>query len=298
MKGLRLRDATAADRGPVFEFCKKTWPDYGDYIPRVWTRWLRDRGGRLIVAELDGTPVALGKVTDLGRGEIWLEGLRVDPKFRRTGIADAMHTEVMRTVKKFKPRFMRYCTGADNPASRRIGKKYGFEVIARFRYYWQKSRKGTPRGDLATRRDARHVYDYIMQSRFLKLSSGQIAEGWIFREMNRDLLAGYIRQQRVMVMKKSGQLTGVGVYPYEENDDSTTLGFVDGEPGTIKVLARNCIYLTKMHGRKFCSAAVPTRGFARLIEQAGFLRKESVGQLVLEHRLGHRDTNRNGASNA
>ncbi|MFH1311858.1 MAG: GNAT family N-acetyltransferase [Candidatus Eisenbacteria bacterium] len=294
MKGLRLRDARAGDREPVFEFCKKTWPEYGDYIPRVWSRWLRDPKGRLIVAEFEGAPVALGKVTDFGRGEIWLEGLRVDPGFRRAGIADAMHEEVMRTVKKFKPRFMRFCTGADNRASRRIGKKYGFEAIACFRYYWRKSRKGTPRGDLAARRDADRVYDFIMQSRFLRLSSGQIAEGWIFREMSRDLLAGYIRQRRVMVMRRSGRLSGVAVYPYEENEESTTLGFVDGDPGAIKVLARNCIYLAKEHGGKFCSAAVPARGFAGLIDQAGFLRKDSVGQVVLEHRRGRRDTGRLG----
>jgi hypothetical protein len=294
VKGLRLRDARASDRGPVFEFCRKTWPGYGDYIPRVWSRWLRDRNGRLIVGELDGVPVALGKVTDFGRGEIWLEGLRVDPTVRRTGIADAIHAEVMRTVRRFKPRFMRFCTGADNRASRWIGRKYGFDVIARFRYYWEKSRKGTLRGDLVTRRDSGPIYDFIMESRFLKLSSGQIAEGWIFREMTRDLLAKYVSQQRVRVMKRSGALTGVAIYPYEENDDSTTLGFVDGEPGAIKKLARNCVYHAREHGAKFCSAAVPTRGFAMLIEQAGFKRKESVGQVVLEHRPGHRRTTGTG----
>jgi ribosomal protein S18 acetylase RimI-like enzyme len=284
MKGLGLRDARAGDREAVFEFCKKTWPEYGDYIPRVWRKWLRDRRGRLVVAELDGTPVGLVKVTDFGRGEIWLEGLRVDPMRRGTGIADAMNTEVLRTVRRLKPRTVRFCTGTTNRAGRRIGDKYGFQVIARFRYYWQRARKGEPKGDFATSRDAERIYDYIMKSRFLNLSSGQIAEGWIFREISRRLLAGYIKQRRVMVLRKAGTLAGVAIYPYEENDGSLTLGFVDGDPASIKVLARNCIYLAGEQGMEYCSAAVPTRGFPKLVEQAGFLRKGSIGQVVMEHR--------------
>lgn len=284
VKGLRLRDARAADRVPVLEFCRKTWPEYGDYIPRVWDRWLSDRRGRLIVAEFDGTPVGLAKVTDFGRGEIWLEGLRVDPRRRRGGIANAMHTEVLKTVRRLKPRTVRFCTGAPNKAGRRIGEKYGFEVIARFRYYWRKSRKGKVRGDVVTQRDADGIYDYIVKSQFLKLSSGQISEGWIFRKLSRPLLAGYIKEQRVIALEKAGGLAGVAIYPYEENDDSTTLGFVDGDPAAIKVLVRNCIYLTREQGLKYCSASVPTRGFARPIEQAGFLGSESVGQVVLEYR--------------
>jgi RimJ/RimL family protein N-acetyltransferase len=284
VKRLRLRDARAGDTEPVVEFCSRTWPEYGDYIPRVWDRWLRDRRGRLIVAELDGTPVGLAKVTDFGHGEIWLEGLRVDPRQRRRGIADAMHTEVLTTVRRLRPRTVRFCTGAPNKGSRRIGEKYGFDVIARFRYYWRKSRKGTVRGDVVAPSDRDRIYDYIVGSRFLKLSSGQIAEGWIFRKLSRRLLARYIKERRVIVLRRAGSLAGVAIYPYEENDESTTLGFVDGDPAAVKVLARNCIYLARKQGLKFCSAAVPTRGFARLIEQAGFSRGESVGQLVLEHR--------------
>ena len=91
VKGLKMRDARRDDKGRVFEFTRKTWGQYGDFIPRVWHRWIGDKRGRLIIAELGGVPVGLAKITDFGRGEIWLEGLRVDPEQRGKGIARAIN---------------------------------------------------------------------------------------------------------------------------------------------------------------------------------------------------------------
>jgi ribosomal protein S18 acetylase RimI-like enzyme len=281
VKGLKLRDAEPPDRDVVFEFCKRTWPGYGDYIPRVWTAWLRDAGGRLIVAEVDGVPVGIAKITDFGGGEVWLEGLRVDRKYRRQGIAGTINLEVLRTLRKMKPRTVRFCTGAPNRTSRQMGEKFGFEIVARLRYYWQKSRKGKVRGDWARRSEVDRVYDFVQGSRFIELTSGLIAEGWVFRELKPSLLEAYVSQKRVIVLRESGELEGVAIYPFEENDESLTLGFVDGSKQAIKVLARNCRYLAKDRGFAHCSAAVPTRGFARVVEDAGYARKDSVGQVVL-----------------
>lgn len=282
-RGLRVRDASPTDREAVFEFCRNTWPGYGDYIPRVWQRWIRDHSGRFLVAELGGTPVGIAKITDFGEGEVWLEGLRVDRRYRGRGIGDHINAEVMRTLSRSKPRRVRFSTGTTNRASRRISEKCGFEVVARLRYYWRRSRKGEVRGDVASRRDIGAIHDYISQSRFLQLSSGLISEGWVFREFTRHLLGTYVRRRRVIVMSKAGEITGVAIYPYEENDESTTLGFVDGDDTIVKTFARNCMYLSKAQGLEYCSVAVPTRRFARLVEEAGFSRKDSVGQIVLEY---------------
>ncbi|HEC83492.1 MAG TPA: GNAT family N-acetyltransferase, partial [Firmicutes bacterium] len=148
MRGLKLRDARNADKKVVLDFCRNTWPGYGDFIPQVWDRWIRQRRGRFIVAELEGQPVGIAKITDFGYGEIWLEGLRVDPRHRRKGIARAINREVLRTLKLIKPRVARFCTAQSNRASRKIGSQYGFSVIARFRYYWDEPRRGRISGEV------------------------------------------------------------------------------------------------------------------------------------------------------
>jgi len=290
VKGLRLRDAVPADRQTILDFCKSTWPDYGDYLPRVWRQWIADTAGRLIVAELDGQPVGIGKITQFGPGELWLEGLRVDPRYRRQGIARAINLEVLRTVRRMRPRAVRFCTGMTNRATRRMAEQHGFRVAARLRYYWQKARKAEVRGDFAVRRDIEGVHDFILKSRCLRLTSGLIAEGWVFREFNRGLLEMYVREKRVIVFPRSGVIGGVAIYPFEANDRSLTLGFVEGDEASVRILARNCMYLARARNLSHCSVAVPSRGYARKIEHAGYRRKDSGGQVVYE--LGGRDLER------
>jgi RimJ/RimL family protein N-acetyltransferase len=282
MKGLKLRDAKPADRDAVFEFCRNTWADYGDYIPRVWDRWIEDTRGRFILAELDGTPVGMAKISDFGHGEIWLEGLRVTRRYRRRGIANQIHLEVVKTLRKMKPRVIRYCTGADNRASRKVGARVGFGIAARTRYYWSRPRKGKISGQWAKLSEADEVYTFMLASRFLQLTSGLIGEGWVFRELTRALLEDYIKEGRVMVGRRAGELDGVAVYPYDENDRSITLGFVDGSDSAIRRLARNCRYIAREKKYRECSVTVPTRGYAHLIEDSGYKSKDSVRQLVLE----------------
>jgi hypothetical protein len=282
MKGLRLRDARPADKDAVFEFCRNTWVGYGDYIPRVWERWIADRRGRFILAELDGRPIGMAKISDFGRGEVWLEGLRVTRKHRRKGIANAIHLEVVKTLRKMKPRVVRYCTGATNSASRKVGSRVGFGIAARTRYYWSKPGRGKVRGEWAKPSETREIYKFMLASRFLKLTSGLIGEGWVFRELTPALLRGYIKEGRVILRRRAGQLDGAAVYPYEENDRTITLGFIDGSEAAIRELARNCRYLASEKGYKECSVAVPTRFYGRVIEEAGYKRKDSVRQVVLE----------------
>lgn len=284
MRRLRLRDARPDDCDAVLGFCRHTWPRYGDFIERVWSSWVKESRGRFIVAELDKTPVGIAKVTDFGHGEFWLEGLRVDPRWRGHGIADDINREVWHTLSRMKPRRVRFCTAVPNRASRHIGQKHGFEIIARLRYYWRKSRNGKPRGEIADRRQASRIYDFVAGSEFIRLSSGLIAEGWVFREFNRTLLDRYLRNGQVYVIKRGGEFAGVAIYPLEVNDQAITMGFVDGDRRSIKVLARDCTYLAKAQGMASCSVAVPTRRYASLIEQAGYIRQESVGQVVFEYK--------------
>jgi ribosomal protein S18 acetylase RimI-like enzyme len=267
----------------VFDFCRSTWPGYGDFIPRAWSRWIGDPAGRFIVAELNSIPVGIAKISDFGGGEVWLEGLRVDARYRGRGIADAVNLEVLQTLKRMKPRRVRFCTGLTNRASRRLGQKYGFDIAARFRYYWAKPRRGTPRGAVAGRADAASVYDFVTGSRFMKMSSGLISEGWVFREFSRSLLRRYISRGSVMILKAGGEIRGAGIYPREENENALVLGFVDGNEPAIKMLARNCRYLAKAGGYAECSVVVPSRQFPRVIDDAGYARKDSIGQVVFEY---------------
>jgi ribosomal protein S18 acetylase RimI-like enzyme len=283
VQGLRMRDARPEDRRAIFQFTRQTWGNYGDFIPRVWRSWINDPSGRFIVAELGGVAIGTAKITDFGSGEVWLQGLRVDPRYRGKGIARAINVEVARTLGRMKARAVRYSTGRTNWASRHIGGSFGFRIAVRLRYYWQKSRAGRIRGRFASKRDAAAVYQFMRGSKFIRLTSGLVAEGWLFRELTPGLVASYIRRRQVMVVERSGKLVGVAAYTPEKADRSLCMGFVDGDPAAIAALTRNCLYLARARGDKECSVAVPSRGFPRLVEAGGLSRKDSMGQIVLEY---------------
>jgi GNAT superfamily N-acetyltransferase len=77
MADLRVRPALPEDRERILAISAKIWEGQ-DYIPHVLDRWLCEGG--LFVAELSGKVVGFAKNTELSPGEIWLEGLRVDPE--------------------------------------------------------------------------------------------------------------------------------------------------------------------------------------------------------------------------
>ncbi len=284
MKYLELRDARPSDREAVFDFCRNTWPGFGDYIQLVWDRWIKEKGGRFILAELEGKPVGIAKVSEFAKGEVWLQGLRVAPHLRKKGIANEINNEVLRTVKRMNPRAVRFCTNTRNRASRRIGEKFGFELVARFRFFWVRSRKGRVRGRVAGMDDFEAVYDFMKSSKFLKASRGLIAEGWVFREFSARLLRDYIKSGAVTIIDGKGGISGLAVYTIDQEEDSdlVSLGFVDGNVTAIKALARNAFYMAAAGGLKYCSAAVPTTYYARLLRRSVYDKSETAGQVIYE----------------
>jgi len=82
---VRLASLNARER--ILAIYSRIW-EGEDYIPHVLDRWFSEGG--LFVAELAGKVVGFAKNTELSPGEIWLEGLRVDPEHQGKGVAKAL----------------------------------------------------------------------------------------------------------------------------------------------------------------------------------------------------------------
>ncbi len=87
---LVCRPALPKDTPEVLALTRLIW-EGEDYIPFVWADWLSDPAGLLFVAEYGGKVVGLGKLTRLGQGEWWLEGLRVHPQYEGQGFGSHIH---------------------------------------------------------------------------------------------------------------------------------------------------------------------------------------------------------------
>ncbi len=77
-----IRRAVPADEPIVLDFCQNTF-SWGDYIDQVWGHWLNH--GHLLIYDV-GRPVGICHCSTT-KSQMWFEGVRVSPDFRRRGIA-------------------------------------------------------------------------------------------------------------------------------------------------------------------------------------------------------------------
>ena len=84
---MKIRKAKPSDKAEVLDFCKSTF-SWGDYIEDVWDYWILE--GNLLVLTIKDIPVGICHSIHTGQKENWIEGIRVDPNFRRKGVARKM----------------------------------------------------------------------------------------------------------------------------------------------------------------------------------------------------------------
>ena len=80
-----IRNAIFSDKDSIMTFCKDTF-SWGDYIDQVWNFWLSE--GNLFLFEKT-IPVGICHAFYLNN-QLWIEGIRIDPNFRRQKIASML----------------------------------------------------------------------------------------------------------------------------------------------------------------------------------------------------------------
>jgi RimJ/RimL family protein N-acetyltransferase len=130
MNHVKIRKATMQDKSQILEFCKNTWQNAGnetsdtqhDYIAFVYDAWVRKKS--MLVADIDNMPVAILNVNPYKDGSVWLEGMRVDPVYRREGIASMLTSYVLDQYPKVRLSIFDW-----NEPSKKLAEKLGAKMI-------------------------------------------------------------------------------------------------------------------------------------------------------------------------
>jgi GNAT superfamily N-acetyltransferase len=188
------------DRRDILRICARTWHGW-DYVPQFLNRWLKDKGFYVLVERPVKSPaeervVGLGKFTELSPGELWLEGLRIDPETRNQGLGWRLSQYVIRAALAEKPRSIRLATGRRNTHSRRIIRRMGLRLKVSF---WNREgripkRPGRPK---VFRPDSQAAWDYLRRSEEFRASKGLLGHTWQFRTASLELIEELCRRGRV-----------------------------------------------------------------------------------------------------
>lgn len=115
----------------MLEITRDVWGGH-DYLPRVWSSWLDDHAGVLLVADCGGRTVGFQHLAIHPDRSAWLEGIRVHDDVRGLGIATALLTAGIEWARSNELPTVRLSTSSDNPASNRMAERARFDRVARF----------------------------------------------------------------------------------------------------------------------------------------------------------------------
>lgn len=237
MDKLEIRGAVPEDKKAVLRFCQQTW-DWGDYIPHVWDAWFNDPSGRLIVGILGDLPVAVVHLKTLAPGEVWLDGLRVAPEWRRRGTAEAIARYCIGMALDTGAFVVRFMTLASNTSASKIGTKLGFRKVACFLSCWANGEEGIfTRLTVLKPECIEALWVPIERSGLYRTVSGLYSTDWTYHKLTKEKLRIHLEMGEVLALDEKEPLSALAIVSTSSLDQRKVIGYVDGKPQALGTLA-------------------------------------------------------------
>jgi GNAT superfamily N-acetyltransferase len=284
---LQVRRAQPEDRDGVLAFCERTL-EWGHSIGDVWDAWLADRAGPLLVAEVDGEPAGVGKVTMLSRAEAWLEGLRVNPAFRGSGVAQAMYHAAESEARRRGARVTRYGTPSWNMAIHALSERFGYRRVACFIEYAAPAEPGEL-PELLHSTESDQAEQLLAASAGLASSGGLYDGGWHCQELRGGRLREHIMLHQAYVVRARGIPAALALVSGYEPAQGLRVGFLGGDAPEVSVLARQLRAVGHAQGLPRVLVVLPVQGeLERVVQAAGYERAWDQEMCIYERELSRR----------
>jgi GNAT superfamily N-acetyltransferase len=235
MSHIEIRHARADDREAVLAFCARTW-DWGDYIQFKWDHWLHDPRGTVLVGTSDGRPTAVGHLLIVNERDALLEGLRVDPQYRRQGQAVALAEAIIAEAVRWGTTHIRAITASENMAAQRVFRCLHMRQVGGFVPFtaprrsepYQRNEEGETT-QLATLNDLDEIIDHFKASPV----GGFYYADFIAYVITAKLLQRQLEAQQVYLLKRRGCLEGLAIAePLQDAHSSNlkllSIGYING----------------------------------------------------------------------
>ncbi|KFM18940.1 phospholipiddiacylglycerol acyltransferase protein [Marine Group I thaumarchaeote SCGC AAA799-P11] len=125
-----IRNAKLSDKHQVLKFCQNTF-SWGDYVEHVWDFWLAE--DFLFVYEKE-SPIGICHAF-FSKNQVWIEGIRVDPNFRKQKIASDLVKHVESIGRKDNVPFSFMLIDTENHISLSMAKSLEYEIFQTWNFY-------------------------------------------------------------------------------------------------------------------------------------------------------------------
>ena len=189
------RPALPKDTPGMMELTRTIW-DGEDYVPHVWAEWLVDYQGLLAVAEYGPHVVGLGKLTRLGAGEWWMEGLRVHPQYEGQGIASRLHEYLLSHWQLQGEGVLRLSTASFRKPVHHLCERTGFQKITELTIYRALALPEAAASMPLTLEDVDSAYRLAMASETFPLTTGLLDLGWQWAQVSVERIVQAVQRGR------------------------------------------------------------------------------------------------------
>ncbi|GHO88745.1 GNAT family N-acetyltransferase [Dictyobacter formicarum] len=235
MSQIEIRPALAGDREPVLAFCASTW-EWGDYIDQVWDDWMENLAGQLLVATVDQQLAGIVHIQLLNETESWLEGLRVNPDYRRQGLARALNEAAMVEAMRRGATTIRLAVDSHNVASIELSESMHMRRVGDFALYTARpfttppSRAPQQPVRLATLEDLDMIIDYLNASNIFPLVGGLYYVKFQALPITAEFLEQKINSQQIYLLQRWERLDGLAIAEIrrENQQQRLSVGYLDG----------------------------------------------------------------------
>ncbi len=271
MAELEVRRARDEDREAVLAFCQQTW-EWGDYIADVWDEWLHNPRGALLVATLDGQPVGLSNMRMLSKDEAWLEGMRVDPAYRRQGISGALFDALIVESMRAGALTARLMAESTNTASLSALSHKSLRKVSALALYHAglpeaaaKRQYSLEEPALATAADINDIIDYLNVSNIFPAVGGLYSQGFTARSITAELIEEKVQAQQVYLLRRWERLDGLAMVEQRERRGEKRLfvGYIDGTTESISLIAYALRTMLAQFGLDRVDASIPDQMMVR-----------------------------------
>ena len=245
MPEIEVRLARPEDREAVLAFCARTW-EWGDYIEYVWDEWLHDPQGGMYVAVVDGQPVGVSHFRMLTPTEVWLEGMRIDPAYRKQGLSVVLNNTMMAEAMNRGATHARLITESTNAAAIALIERGFFRHVGSFSRYRATpvtanaaQKYGPDLPQLATQADVDDIVDYLNISNNLPVTGGLYYLDFTAYAITGDVIEAKVAAQQIYLLRRWDRLDGLVIAePGSSHYGSElSIGYIDGTTESISLLA-------------------------------------------------------------
>lgn len=224
-----IRKAKTSDKNIVLEFCKNTF-SWGDYISDVWDYWKLE--GNLLVLTEQNSPAAICH-SSFFNSQVWIEGIRVNEKYRKKGFAKNLVLESESLAKNKKCKISQMLIATNNKKSLNLAKKLSYKKDSIWNFYSLVPKKSDKKTNVVIAVKNKKIIN------FLSLNLLSYVKSWRWIPLTKIKISKLIKEKRILYTKHNDKIDTMIIFTESEHFEKTLmLTFISGSKNGIKEIIR------------------------------------------------------------